>query len=603
MKRIIWILILIFLFAGCSKVAAPVVETPDDTPNPNGYMNDPQILIGNGHQYKQESWIGDSTELKDNKIQLQGNSFNVNIIFQGNIPEEAFKNAVRVEGYEQTAAVDITPSEGKTAFYGNYPEIDTSKTYKLVISKDIVDSQGKTLKTDIVKEITFMPDTTALYTFASKEGTYSNLGWQNVMDAFAVGNMNWTSEPKTILIDFSAEVDQDSVEQSIIAGLSGKGAKYSFEWNDTKKLTLKLENLKDGEPEPYMISMAHAKDLEGNQVYGNFFFVTSKHNYLGSIDMKTKRNTEIHKFPDKRYMTIQSGKVNDSIILDDTDEKYVFHIKDKNTSKVDLDREFISGIPGLSFRYSWLDSNTMVLLNRNDGKVISYSTLNGESKILFALPESIIKSNVIEIAASPDGSKLAVAYETLPAQDLTDHDFLIEVFDMSGSSLYKGENLFMPRFMEIFGSIANLKWLNEDTLILEDNLSKENKLDYNVISLDIKSGKKTVVAEHAFKPAVIPSAGLIKIESFEDFDSGKRSIDIFKNGKKIKSFKAASYQYDNFFFSDENTLVYNEGEKIHAYAIDKGKSELIGKGTIIGTSEDGSRVFYITNHRMLYYID
>jgi hypothetical protein len=161
----------------------------------------------------------------------------------------------------------------------------------------------------------------------------------------------------------------------------------------------------------------------------------------------------------------------------------------------------------------------------------------------------------------------------------------------------------MPRFLELFGSAANIKWLDNETMVLEDNLFKADKQDYNVISIHIKTGIKTLIAEHAFRPAVFEGGSLIKVESFKEFGMSDRSIDFIKDGKLIKSFQAGNFLYDNFHFSDENTVIYNENDKIRMYHIDNGKTEVLGNGYIIGLSAEGSKVFYMTNHKMLYYID
>ncbi|MDF2592668.1 MAG: hypothetical protein K0S75_2134, partial [Clostridia bacterium] len=222
---------------------------------------------------------------------------------------------------------------------------------------------------------------------------------------------------------------------------------------------------------------------------------------------------------------------------------------------------------------------------------------------LFKLPKDMIKTNIIEIAVSPDKNKLAVAYETLPPGEQDKHDFIIRVFNMSGKSIYRGNNLFMPRFLELFGSTANMKWLDNESLVLEDNVTKGSQFDFNIINVNVNTGNKTTMVQHAFKPVVLPGKALMKVESFKDFGTGESNIDIIKNGKKIRSFKARPYQYDNFIFADENTLVYNEGETLLVYYIDKGRSEMLGTGHIIGLTEDGSQVYYMTNHKDLYYID
>lgn len=599
MKRILLIMISIILLAGCSKPVDNVV----DVPNPKGYMTEPQILISSGHQYKEESWMEGDIELKDSSVVLQGDSFHISVIFQGIVSENTLKEAIRVEGFEGTPEANINIHEGKTVYYTGYRGIESNKHYKLIISKDIADSAGKTLKADIQKDIMLKPDVVALYTLVGEQAAFKNLGRYATVDEYAVENMNLTPDPKVFEVDFSAAVDQGSVEESIKQGFEDKGLKYKFEWRNSQKLVLKVDGFKNGEASPYVVSMSSAKDLEGNPVYGNLYFLTSKPNYLGSIDLRSKKDSILYKFPDKRYMTIQNPKINNSIILDDTETKYSFNMSAKTASKIDINREFTAGIPSLSFVYSWLDSDKMVLLNKVDGTVISYSTVDGSSTKLFALPVEIVKSNVIELAASPDGTKIAVVYETLPPGQMDKHDFIIHVFDIKGESIYKGENQFMPRFLELFGTAANIKWLDNETMVLEDNLFTAEKQDYNVISINTKTGIKSLIAEHAFRPAVLEGGNLIKVESFKEFGMSERSIDFIKNGKKIKSFKAGAFLYDNFHFSDENTVIYNENDKILVYYIDKGKTEVLGNGYIIGLSEDSSKLYYMTNHKMLYYID
>jgi hypothetical protein len=599
MKKILLIMLSIILLAGCSKPADIAV----DVPNPKGYMTEPQILISSGHQYKEESWMEGDIELNEGSVVLQGDSFHISVIFQGVVSEDNLKEAIRVEGFEGTPEANINIHEGKTVYYTGYRGIESNKHYKLTISKDIADSDGKTLKADIQKDIMLKPDVTALYTLVGQQAVFKNLGRYATVDDYAVGSMNLTPDPKVFEVDFSAPVDQGSVEESIKQGFENKGLKYKFEWSNPQKLVLRVDGFKSGEAVPYVVSMSSAKDLEGSPVYGNLYFLTSKPNYLGEIDLKAKKDSILYKFPDKSYMTIQNPKINNSIILDDTETKYLFNMSAKTVSKIDISREFTVGIPSLSFVYSWLDSDNMLLLNKADGTVISYSTADGSSTKLFTLPVEIIKSNIIEITASPDGSKIAVVYETLPPGQMDKHDFIIHVFDIKGESIYKGENQFMPRFLELFGSAANIKWLDNETMVLEDNLFTADKQDYNVISIHIKTGIKTLIAEHAFRPAVFEGGSLIKVESFKEFGMSDRSIDFIKDGKKIKSFQAGNFLYDNFHFSDENTVIYNENDKIRMYHIDNGKTEVLGNGYIIGLSAEGSKVFYMTNHKMLYYID
>jgi hypothetical protein len=146
-------------------------------------------------------------------------------------------------------------------------------------------------------------------------------------------------------------------------------------------------------------------------------------------------------------------------------------------------------------------------------------------------------------------------------------------------------------------------WLDNSTIVLEDNVSTEAKPDYNVIGINIETGKKTLIAEHAYKPVTMPDKNLIKVEHFKDFASSNGSIEIIRSGKVIGSFGTKLNEYGNFFYVDENTLVFNRGDEIFIYSVDTGKSETLGNGYIIGLSQDKGRLYYITNYMMLYYID
>lgn len=609
MKKILLLIITIFLLSGCNKAVdtsvPPVDIPPIDIPNPNGYIIEPQILINSEHRYKQESWVSENVELKDSSMTLQGDSFFATIIFQGSISEEKLREAIKVEGYSGEVEATITPSEGKTVFYGAYRNLDKNKPYKLIISKGIADAEGKTLKVDIQKEIIMKADTTAIYTLVGVDGIYKHLGRYSTPDEYDVGNMNLTTGPKRIKVEFSDEVDSVSTENSIKDGLKNKALKVGFTWADTKTMEIMLEGFEYGKDEPCAISMNTAKDKNGNSIYGNLYFVVGKANALKVVDIKSRISMLITQFADKRYMAVQSERIAGTVVIDDTLSKSVYNMNIPQTKRIDVDDaggQYLPGIPGINFIYSWLDSDNLILLDRNTGSILSYSTVQGSSKELFKLPKDLIKANIIEIAISPDKDKLAVAYETLPPGEQDKHDFVIGVFNMSGKSIYKGDNLFMPRLRELFGSTVNMKWLDNESLALEDNVTKENQFDFNIININVNTGNKTVMVPHAFMPVVLPGKNLMKVESFKDFGI-ESSIDIIKNGKKIKSFKAKPYQYDNFIFADENTLIYNERDALMVYYIDKGRSEMLGNGHIIGLTEDGSQVYYMTNYRDLYYID
>lgn len=606
MKKVICLIAVLLLLAGCSKSNTDIgTAAPAGTPELKDYISEPQILISPGHRYKEESWLGDEVEFKDSTIAMTGDSFYITIIFQGSFEADKLKEAVRVEGFKGTPEMNIIKSEGKTVLYTGYRDIENNKEYKLIISKSLEDIEGKTLKADIEKEITLDSDTIAIYSIWGTEAARGNLGTYTIMDANAVGSLNLSPSPKNIAIDFSAAADKQSVEQSITEGLQGKGVKCSFKWNNGRRVLLALDGFKSGEDESYAISMDKAKDEKGKPIYGSLYFVVGKANWLGSIDIKSGSNTVLKKFVDKRYMAVQSPSIDKAIIIDDTEEKSVYNLQSESINKIQAKREFTIGIPSLSFLYSWRDSENFILLDSITGDILSYSMLDGISTELFNLPIEIVKGNIMDIAVSPNGRMLAVAHEiSVPggAYEEASAKFCISIYDMKGKLLHKVDNQFRARYIEIFGPIADLQWLDNENIVLEDNLSTESRLDYKVVGINIKTGNQSLIAEHAYKPVTMPQKGLIKLERAKDFSSGEGSIAIIKNNKVQRSFEKKLYECSNFFFADENTMVYNHNNDIVVYYIDTGKSEVLGEGYIIGVSKDGSKLYYMTNYKMLYYI-
>lgn len=606
MKKLVWLIVLLLLFTGCSKPNDTAGEAaPVNAENPKGYIAEPQIYISTAHQYKTESWTGEQTELQDRSIMLQGDSFFVDMILEGSYDEEKLKEAVKVEGFSGAPEVSVYKLEVKTVLNIRCREIEHNKTYKLIVSKNIEDTEGKTLKADIEKEIRLKPDTTAIYSLYGAVGTYRDLGAVNIIDGLDVGSMNLTPAPKTISVEFSAAVDKQSVEQSIIQGLQDKELKYSFQWNGDKKLLLELKDFRKNEDEIYAISMSNAKDAEGNAIYGSLYFAVGKEHVLGAIDIKSKSDTVLKRFIDKRYMVVQSPSIDRSIVIDDVEVKSVYDIPSDSISEIQADSEYIRGVPGYSFGHSWRDSGNLILLDRSTGDLLSYSVDEGTSQKLFTLPADIDKHLIMDISVSPDGKMLAAAYQKINpgvSYDMNNTDFYIDLFDMNGKLLYKLEKLYKARAIEAFGFIADIQWLDNENIVMEDNISSETKRDYNVIKIDIKTGKKSVIAEHAYKPLVLPGRNLLKVESFDDIGSDKGSIDIIKNGSTIRSFAASTYEYSSFFFADENTMIGNHLDEIVVFHIATGSSEVIGRGYIVGLSKDRSKVYYMTNYKMLYYI-
>lgn len=597
MRKLIWLVILIFLLSGCSKQADAIGAAPaEDTSNLKSYMEEPKVLISSGHQYEYENWIDEQIDFQADSISLQGDSFFVDMIFQDSFDDEKLKKAVSVEGLAGIPEISVYKLEGKTMLNIGCRQIEYGKKYSLIISEELTSTDGKRLKAPIKKEIMMQPDTTAKYTVVGNDGTYEASGRHSVIDSYAVGSMNFSPDPKTVAVDFSSEVDKESVESSVKEFLKDKDIKYSFVWEDPRSVKIKLDGFRGGEDEAYSIRMVNAKDKTGNPIIGDLYFVVGKSNWLGSINIKEKTDSALHRLPDKRYMVVQNPGITNTIIFDDTETKYAFNMDTKKLEKFKIDREYTLGIPGYRFAYSWKNSDDILLLNRVTGQVIDYSILDGSSKELFIIPKEIMNGQLIGMSVSPDGSKLALTRE--------EGNDNVYVFNMNGKLLYKGENMYKVRTIEALGPVYSLQWLDNDTIVLEDNISTENKLDYNVIGININTGKKNIIAEHAYKPHAMPDNGLIKVERFKDFRSSDGTVEILREGKAISSFKTKLNEYGNFFFVDENTLVYNTYEnEIISRHLDTGKFETLGNGYIIGLSQDKSKLYYMTNYKMLYYID
>jgi hypothetical protein len=556
----------------------------------NEFIEKPQITIIPIHSYNNEYWIGERVEVKSNGVDISGDGFGVDIVFSTQMNIESIKNSIKILGTDNWT-IDINNINGKSIVNLNCHDAIPNNKYVVLIPKTVKDVLGNCLKNEIKVEISLKEDTKAYYTFVGEENSYVNVGKYDIMDNLDVGSMHLTMSPKEFIVNFTNEVDKESVESSISKGIKDNEAKYRLKWISNKKLHIDIDYLRLNTV--YKISMEDAFDKNGNKVIGNLFFETGRANKIGYFDINTKEEKIIEELPDKCYMVWPSPYIEDYIILNDGEYNYIY---DLNNKKVSKNLQYNLGIPvnENKSRISWIDSNTLLFYDRSQYSVMRYSIKEDSLEKIINLSPYIDEESFIEMSLSPNKEKVAV---------VTQADKLnVYVFSIEGELLYSGKQIIRGRYLEIWGYRANLKWYDNNHVIMENMENTNEKRDFNIIRLNVETGEKEILIRKGLKPEVMSGKNILKFEKYEGDLHDKVTFTLYEDGIENELFTDSKYRYSNFYFIDENRIVFNREDDIVLLDTEKKSERILGNGFMIGISLDKSKIYFITNYRLLYFI-
>ncbi|NLI91241.1 MAG: hypothetical protein GX434_03290 [Peptococcaceae bacterium] len=542
----------------------------------------PKIMISSGHEYKDTGWIGDHIEVKENSVRLSGNMISFEITYESHLILSDYINKVNLTGYDhplELSLLDGYMGQYKIIF-GVARNIEYGKNYTLHISKDLIaDQNGNMLENDLDINILIEEDPKASYSLIGYEKTYTGLGQMESDPQSVHQTLFLTTEPKTFEIDFTKDVNKERVEQSIKNGLGDK-AEVGYEWINSHKLKIYVDKLMDNTE--YLLSMKDAVDQKGSKIIGNLFFRVNDPNQLSVMDLKTKTAKVIRQFRDKSFNIWPTSEIHNLLLLDNSQEKTVYHIKNGNTIPL-KNKSYGLGMPGFDWYLNWIDPETVLYKEvlENSTNIFTENLVNGRKTKLFEFPYSTF--HVYDAKLSPDKKKIVFTTDDHSA------DISISVYSIDGKKLYEGKNIASGQTRQSFPTTIYIQWMDDENLVFID---KED-----VVKLDLTTGKKELLLKNATKPVTLHGIGLVLAQKKDPSNSGS----VLLTEKGVKEVLTGD-EISNCNFISKEKLVFNIGEDIYLYDIEKDQKEKMEQqGFILGLTPDKDAVYYLTNYNNIYW--
>lgn len=591
---------LLSLVSGCGKT----VDVNKDTlppekliqPDKSAFAAVPKITVATHHgitlaNYREEE-LSEPQAVIGNVLQLAGNGFSFDLVFETEMDKDSVLKGVRLEGYQGSNA-EIATFDGKI-FHCNYPDPEWDKPYIFYVEKEIKDAQGRTLLEETRLEVTITKDTFANFTLFGEDGTYENLR-TSIANAALASGLALTDAPKVVVAQFSKEVNSKSVENSIAKGFEGRKVNYRLEWLDQQKLRMELNGFENSE-KPYKISLDDAVDTNGFKIYGNLYFTTGKPCEIGYVEVASKNHSVVNKFRDMRYEIWHSPYVGDYVIVDYPAPK-VFDLKSKQFGDEFARMDYVMFGRNLGMKAVWFNQDSVLFYDHEQGKIRRHTFKDKRVQDLFKLPGASQNSEKpIEMVLSPDRQKLALVDI---AGGGVESKFDISVFSLSGKLLFQSEKFPIPRMVQNLVAF-NLAWLDDRNLVLENERQ-------DIVRIDIQTGKKQLLVSNAIEPVVDPLSGNLMVTRTKERDDRgyyeDRTYLVIKDGVETEIGRGSANEFTNAYFLDKDKLVFNRKGDIVLFDLSSKNEEILGQGEIFGVSEDRTRVYYLTNYQKLLYFD
>lgn len=583
-------LILVLFFKNWSaqpmkQPAAPVEQGEiehGDNDSKLKYFPNPKITVTNIHRNEKDpvnsGWMGETFIYNGSPMRIPGGGFIITVEFSSTINRESVLENIKLSG---PGEIKMETRSFPTLYF-NCNSMKPGEKYTLDIPKGIKDVFDNTLERDIKIEITGAADTYAHYTLLSKDYTY------NLDDYINTEFVYITNSPKTIIIDFTKDVNKESVEKCISNQLSSLNMENSIKWLGDRKLELKASNLP--KENGFMINMEGALDSEGFRIIGNLNTASGKPNSLGFIDMNTKASTIMKELADKRYMAVQNPSIKRYIILDDSTVNYIF-----DTEENKIINRFNGG-------RVWVDEDKSILFDCQSKSLLIHSLKDNSTKVIYSLAYLPDDWSIRMFDLSPDKKKIAVTLS--PSEQGYRGKGDLCIISLDGKLLYEYKSIADVKPIKVGPEIHDFDWLDNCNIVIENN-ENSSRIDLSLIKVNIETGIKETILRNALTPVTLPGKDVILAERCRDGAARYSEFTVIQEGKETAQINMKTDKYpegcmlSNFFFIDENKLVCNAEDEIILFDIKSNTKEVLGKGNIIGLSKDKDKVYYITDYQNL----
>lgn len=540
-------------------------------------------------------------EVKDDEeetiIPVDKEDFAIQISFDEELEVDAVKSLIDVSEYkDNNVKVGVSFNVLRIQFY----HVETGKQYVVKIPKELKDIAGRNLKDDIVIKVRPIKVAEAHYKIQGNNRAFEYPEGVKQEENIKGNEPQLTDESKTVQVSFTNDVDKKSVKEIIEKYITKNDADYTLEWKDDRTLYIQFNSFK--RTGLFQIPLSEAVDKYEFNIRNDLFFNVDQTNELSYWDIKEKQEKKVKVFHDKRYSLNYNSKIDNYLLLADQDNEFVFD-KEDNTIKPlfeDLGFPKYLNLEGGKPKIQWLNQDTALFYQESTNSIVSFSFSGSMMRTIVNLNKYMKEVNVIEIKVSPDGKKIAVANSSYEGN-------IIYVFSDSGDMIYKGENINLLRKGGESDQypIYNLGWLSNDEIIYESAIGYKKPDQVNILKTNINTKATETVVEGAINPEPFPDFESVMVIKYDNINFVKGAYTLITPKGEYPLFNAPISTTNNFHMLENQQLIYNrlqsDGKDLDVVLIDifTGEKTILGKGKIIGTSEDKTKIYYVSNQKFL----
>lgn len=570
---VIFLLVLSLLASGCSKRT----EAPSN--RPAGAAGTPFSLTSATLKplYNNNEPASLQFPIANQAVSLAAEGFALDLAFSEPVDFTQIQNKITLIGTTQPFTVEpsasgSTPADrGITVTASNLSPGD----YQLMISSQLSSAKGDHLAEQVVLNIRLETRTQAEFFLLDSSGLPRPLSYSECSSGLAL-----TDTDKTFLIHFSQDILQGSVEDSLRQGLQSLPSDIQFSWTTPRQLRVILKNLQTDSD--YELLLNQARDNRGFAIMGRCRFQTGKNSDVVRIDLKTRKAEMLCQFSEERYSGLKDPLIKDQLILlAGNDSSWVFGVNS---------RQLIS-LPDLRYALSlshnqlgpvWLDPETLLAYDQQTKALVLVSCATGNTEPFYTLP-----SEPLECGLSPDGSVLAVV--TRHPEKSSKVDLLL--LDIQNAELIDHEDQFAQGYVTENGLLTiNLTWEDNTHFVFYDDRSLKRAF---LTAKRTLIGRQLTLENNARLIAALPKQAVLV---YQKLDQEKDNIYQLQEGRTLRLKGLDLTDTDAYcILVAPELLVYQKDGQIFRYDTDIQAVQPLAPGKLIGGSESGKLVYFMTN--------
>ena len=521
---------------------------------------------------------GASYPLQDGKILAVASSFYLDLIFNDALYPEQIQAAVQFRG---PAEVDSLVSQPDSATKGSdhiiriFVGTAPSGIYQIAVSSTLSGKNTLSMLEPVSISLHLDNQTEGSFFLLDSSGFPRPINYEECRNGLAVSDT-----AKTFIIQFNQDVNQVSIQDSILSGLKEQPAIAAFSWLTPRQLRVNLTQLQTGMS--YHLLLSQGIDNNGNGILGACYFRTGKASNIGVIQLATDEMIMLYQFSEERFSGVRTQSIpNRALLQTGSSLTFCFGLGTKQLSALPSLRYDLA-IPQSYREPVWADYDHLFGFNAQDNSISLVSVPDRVVDPVFTLPEK-----PMECRLSPNGRILAVAFRASTESRKVD----LMLIDVQKKTLLHHIRAFAQPYITSAGySAINLTWSSNDAFLYVDN--DDILRAYLSASGQVMDRKNTIEKDSRILD-YIPDEDLLLCKPVAGDPDSLYLVQDNKS-QRLRDIPASKQDFYCVLL-DEDTVLFQNGDRIYRYSITEQAPELIGSGLMLGISSARDKAYYMVN--------